>query len=350
MLAERFTGKNITLPILGNLLIETEENRLFITATNLEYAAHLSCAGKGTGKGKISVPAKILSTLIQSIKEDKMDLEGLQGNLVVSTESRRTKINGVPADDFPLLPKIKKQTGFKLDLSFLKGGLAKVLPAVATSEFKPELTGVLLHASGQELKLAATDTFRLAEQKMEISNLEGKEGARFILPRAVAQEMARIPTEGEARIILGDNQILIEADGIRIYSRLIDGSFPDYTGIIPKDFGAKSFVAHGDFTGAIRSASIFASKIQEVTLSFHEKDLEVLSQNPEIGEQKILLPASSTGEEIEVSFNYRYLLDGLGVLDEEEVFLGCNKENQPSLLRNKSDGSFFYILMPIRLT
>lgn len=349
-IAERFTAKNITLPILGNILLETTDNSLTVTGTNLEHAVQISVPGKGQ-IGRLAVPGKILSALLQSLRDEKITIEERQGNLLVKTDTRDTRINGMPSDDFPLLPKIKKTATIPVDAFLLRQGLEHILPAVSTSEFKPELAGVYFHASGKSLRLTATDTFRLAEKKMELSEKIDGDKLSFILPNRVAQELTRVLSEGdeEVRLHYGDNQILIEYAGIKIISRLVEGNFPEYTAIIPQHFDTTSHIQKNELIAAVRSSSIFSSKIQEVTLQFGKKQLEINSANQDIGENKTILPAPSTGKELKVSFNYRYLLDGVNAVDEDELFFGVN-ENAAALIKNKADASFAYVLMPIRLT
>lgn len=349
-LAERFTGKNVTLPILGNVLLEAEENVLYITATNLEYAIRIKVPGKITRSGKVSVSAKIINSLVQSTRAEKIDLEEKQGNLFIKTDTRDVRINGVPADDFPLLPKIKKTAGFSLENFFLTDGLTKVLPAVSLSEFKPELNGVLFKTSGKFLHLAATDTFRLAEKVLELTEKSEDGGVIFILPQRIAQELARLPAKDEIRVSLGDNQALFETENIKIISRLIEGNFPEYSGIIPQNFEITCFLNKNELIEAIRASSIFVSKLQEVKINLSGQALEITSSNPEVGEYKNKLGVQASGKGVNLSFNFRYLLDGLNSLDGEEIFLGLNSENAPTLVRNKEDGSFKYVLMPIRVS
>lgn len=347
--AERFTGKNLTLPILGNVLLEVKGNEMSVTATNLEYGVEIKVPGRGIKDGKVSVPAKILNSFFQSLKSsEKIEFEEKQNNLYVRSSQRDTRVNGMNHEDFPLIPKIKKTISVAIETKPLKDGLEKVLPAVSSSEFKPELTGVYLQVLPREVRLAATDTFRLAEK---IFSFKGKEGESFsfILPQRVALELSRIISQVErVEVATGDNQAIFEGDGFKIVSRVIEGTFPEYSGIIPKNFETTSFVGREELMGAVRSASIFSSKIQEVTFVFEGNEAEISSSNTEVGELKAKIPVASTGKDLSVSFNYRYLLDGLSALDEEDVFVGLNGEAAPSLLRNKSDGSFQYILMPIR--
>lgn len=349
--AERFIGKNITLPILANILFEAQENNiLVITATNLEYAVQVTIPGKTEKKGMVTVPAKILSSLLQNTIEEKIDIEVNQQNLFVHTDTKDTRINGMNPDDFPLIPKIKKNHTFKIVSTNLKDSIERVIPAVSTSEFKPELTGVFFSLTQTTLKVVATDTFRLAERTLPFDK-KISENVSFILPHRVSLELAKIiPENQEVTISLGENQIMFEMENLRVISRLIEGNFPDYNGVIPKQFEVSSFARRDSVVRAVRSSSIFASKIQEVTFFFKESNLEISSANSEVGEYKTKIPMPFTGGGISVSFNYRYLLDGLSSLDEDEIYLGVNGETAPSVFRNKSDSSFLYVLMPIRLS
>lgn len=349
--AERFTGKNITLPVLANVLIEVDHNTLSLTATNLESAIRLSLAGVATHTGSVCVPAKVLSSFIQSVGDDKIHLDEKQGSLVIKTDSRDTRINGVSADDFPLIPKIKKSHSISLSCSLLCQGLDRVLPAVSTSEFKPELCGVFVNVSPTSMRLAATDTFRLAEKTISFESKKQIEPFSFIMPHRISQEIARVLNGGEeVTISIGENQMLLETDGCMIISRLTEGNFPEYMGIIPKNFETSCFVSKNEFAGAVRASSIFASKLQEVTTGVKNRQLEITSLNQDVGEYKNTIPCAPSGKDIMIGFNYRYLLDGLQSATEDEIFFGLNGEQSPSLIKNKSDSSFVYVVMPIRLS
>lgn len=351
-IAERFTGKNITLPILSNILIESKNNLILVTATNLEYALQILVPGKIYREGKISVPAKILSQLLQLIKNKRLECEARQENLIINTDTQNVCINGTKTEDFPLIPKLNVTSSFLVDPKLLQDNLIKIMPAVSTSEFKPELSGVFFRVSLNSLELAATDTFRLTESKITISKKREGDSFSFILPHRVSQEIARIFGEKneDVKISIGDNQVVFEIEGIKVLSRLIDGNFPEYSSIIPKQFSVTAFLNRQEFIDAVKSSSIFASRIQGVNIHFYDKVLEISSTNPDIGENKIKIPVSYTGGKVQLNFNYRYLLDGINSLSEEELFIGVNDETKPSLIHDKSDNSFKYILMPIRLS
>ncbi len=349
--AERFTGKNMSLPVLSSVLLETNDDSLLVSATNLEYGMQGTVPGKVFSKGRVSLPAKIISSLVQSIKDEKIDIEEKQGNVFIKTASRDIRINGTATEDFPILPKIKKTTSFSVEGSELRHGLESVLPASSTSEFKPELAGVFFKMAGRSLHMVATDTFRLARKIIGLEEKVEGESVSFILPYRLGQELTRVFGEDEeARISLGENQVVFETKRLKIISRLVEGNFPEYSNIIPKDFETTSHISRQEFTDAIRAASLFSSKLQDVGLRFHGQKLDVTSQNQEIGEYKTSLEVATSGKDIAASFNNHYILDGLSALEDEECFFGLNESNRPSLVRDKSDESFIYVVMPIHLT
>ena len=351
-IAERFTGKNVALPVLGHVLLAAEDNSLIVTGTNLEHAVQFRVPARVARPGQISVPAKVFSSLLQSLGDEKVEAEGERGNLHIRTQSRESRLNGANPDDFPIIPKIKKTEVFSAEAAQLARSLSKTLPAVSTSEFKPELSGVFFKAGKDTLTLCATDTFRLAECAVPLAKDHAGPHTPFIVPHRAAQELARIleGEEGDVSLILGDNQLLAETGRGKVISRLIDGNFPDYKAIIPTHFTTSVHLERDDIIRGVRTSSIFASKLAEVTLRFGQKQVQIAAANPEIGEYRTEHAAALNGKEIAMSFNWRYFLDGIQALEDEEIFFGCNQESSPALLRNKSHTSFSYVVMPIRLT
>ena len=348
-IAERFVGKNSALPVLGGVLLEVANNLLVVTATNLEHAIQIQVRGNPERDGKISVPARLVSSLIQSTKEETIELEAVKDQLIVKTGARKTRINTFPVEEFPLIPKVKKTHEATVENSLFSAALERVLPAVSASGFKPELSGVYVQVFPKEVRLAATDTARLAESVLPVAK-SPDESFSFILPHRIGQEISRLRSEGDITITFGDNQVLFSLDGIEITSRIIDGAFPEYRAVIPTQFETSSFDSRTELMDAVRVAGLFASKLQDVTLSFADSKLTATSTNVEVGENTAMLPAECSGKEAEIRFNYRYLLDGLATLAEDQIFIGCNKETSPALFRDKSDTSFVYILMPLRLS
>ncbi|OGZ95891.1 MAG: DNA polymerase III subunit beta [Candidatus Sungbacteria bacterium RIFCSPHIGHO2_01_FULL_50_25] len=351
-LAERFTGKNINLPIVSTLLLEAQENTLCITATNLEYAFQISVPAQVSSRGVISVPARILQQFIQSIKEKEVHLEEKNKNLIIKTAVRDGKINGLDPDDFPIIPKIKKTEQYYIQSADFSAALERVIPAISFSEFKPELNGVFLRLSKNEYIVAATDTFRLAEKKVKTEPQQEETTKNCTLPTKISQELSKIFSSEDVKLTLsfGENQVEIKNENIKVLSRLIDGAFPEYNAIIPKTFSTSLFIPKEELINAVRSSSIFSSKLQDVHLSFSQKKLEVTSQNSELGASTAAIPTTINGKPLTMQFNHRFLLDGVSGVDEDELFFGANDPNTPALIKNKNDASFTYVVMPIRQT
>ena len=350
--AERFTGKNINLPVLGSILLEAGDQGIVLTATNLESAFHASVPAKVQSKGNVSVPAKTLYQYIQSVQEDMIELEEKNKNLVVKTQSREGKINGFNPEDFPIIPKIKKTHAFSVPIHELTPALEKVISSASLSEFKPELNGVFFKVSQTEYVIAATDTFRLAEKRIKHSGAKDGEMISFILPTKIAQEITRVfgSDSKDIQFSIGENQIEITNGGVKIFSRLIEGVFPEYSAIVPKTFGTSLYIPKQEFIQTIRSSSIFSSKLQDVKIDISQKKLEVSSENTEVGLAHASIPVESTGKTVSIHFNHRFLMDGMVGITEEDFFFGANDASTPALIRNKRDGSFTYVIMPIRLT
>lgn len=349
--AERFVGKNVTLPVLGNILMEADDSGVVVTATNLEHALEIRVPCQVHKSGKVTVPARVMSSLVSAISEEKVDLEVKQGSLVMSSDMRQSRVNGIPPDDFPLIPKIKNKVSFSVPADILSRSLARILPAVSSSDFKPELCGAFMNAQQSTLTIAATDTFRLAEEQLVIAK-GPTPPVSCIVPHRTVQEAARIfgdYGDESVEVSVGENQILARVGPVRITSRLIEGAFPEYRAIIPTQFGISVFMAREEFLSAVRSSGIFVSKLQEVTLNFSRGIVEVASANPEVGEYRTKIKINFSGQDTRISFNYRYLLDGIQAMDEEEIFFGCTDASAPALMRNKSRAAFAYVVMPIRL-
>jgi DNA polymerase-3 subunit beta len=351
-IAERFCGKNISLPALSHVLVEASDGVVVVTGTNLEHAVEWRVPARVARKGRVCLPAKVLSSILQSFGDEKVEAEDERGNLRLKTSSRDGRVNGMSPDDFPLVPKIKKTAAFSVDAGVVSAAIARVLPAVSRSEFKPELSGIMMRAAGDTLTMAATDTFRLAESVVSLKRSVAGDDIACIVPERTAQEITRTFDQdaGVVEIAVGENQLLAETADGRIVSRLIEGSFPDYRAIIPTGFTTSAYIKKNELIAAIRSASIFASKLQEATVRFSAQGLEVVSANPDIGDYRVTVPAAFEGNEVAISFNWRYLLDGVQSLEDEDVFFGCTRESSPALLRNKSHQRFSYVVMPIRAT
>ncbi|MEK7077400.1 MAG: DNA polymerase III subunit beta, partial [Patescibacteria group bacterium] len=345
-----------SLPILKNVFLEARDNQIVLTTTNLEIAARATVQGKVLEVGKVTVPISSLSAIINALQTERLNLEKKGNNLEIQADNYRAPLQGLPPDEFPIIPKIhdtKERIEIKAEI--LKDALSQVLVATQPTELRPELNSVLLDFSIDTLRFVATDSFRLAEKTLGDKEYEaaGAEGFRALIPLKTAHEVSRILADDETVTISRDeNQILFKTPAFELISRVIDGNFPDYTAIIPKKFGAEIVLSRQELAGALKLASVFGSRTSEVKISASEnkRGIEISSAEQGVGENSYVLPAKIQGTLKETAFNWRYLLDALKTQKTEEVFFGVNEGGEPALLRAPKDGSYLYIVKPILKT
>jgi DNA polymerase III subunit beta len=351
--------KSVNLPILSNVLLRAGEQKVEIIATNLELAIVATVRAKVEVAGDFTVPARTLSDFINLLSDEKIELEQKENELVVSCGKSATKIKGMPADEYPVIPTAGDGQGFLISAEELRGGLNKVNIAAARNDIRPELSGVLfgfnLEDSG-DLVLAATDSYRLAEKKIKI--IQGKESFRVIVPGRAAQEISHIlaaPNELEAeknaRVIVSDNQIAINYNNVQLISRLVEGQYPDYTQIIPKDFKTSIAFSIAKMAKEIKAASIFTTVgVNAVAFDVDPAvgEVKIASTSTQTGEYRSGLDVEIKGEKNAILLNHRYLLDGLNTLDQDAGELKIINGDSPCVLRGAGDESYLYIVMPIR--
>ncbi len=347
-LVQNIVGKNLTLPILNNLLLQTENGKLKISATNLEIGINAWTAGKIEKEGAITCPAKIFYNFVNNLPNKKIEISAKDNNLIIKCENYKANLKGLPADDFPIIPKIKDTPLFEIESDKFKEALTQVVGMAALSESRPEISGILLKIEKNNLILAATDSFRLAEKTINDLMLNKKEQS-LIIPQRTILELIRI-LEGKEnlKVVLGNNQILFETSGTQLISRIIDGQYPDYQQIIPKNFATQVIIKKEEFLNSVRLASFFSSKINDIKLVFNSGKMEIISQSPDLGENRSLLTPNIKGKDLEISFNYKYILDGLNNIFSSDIFLGFNSSDQPMIMRSVEKNDYLYVVMPIK--
>ncbi len=364
---ERVVGKQATLPILSNFLLETEKGRLKISATNLEIGVIVSIGAKIEKDGKIAVPAKILSNFIYNLPTgDIIELEVIDQHLRVISTSYQIRIKALDGKDFPIIPQFKKEYQYLLPAQQVKEALSRLLFCVSLNEARLELTGACVSISANLMKIATTDSFRLAEEVLVLGNQEMVPGQNIdeiqsiIIPNGVLQELVRIirPESIELKMALDENQLFFEVDGVEVISRVINGKYPDYQQIVPKEFSLEVIFEKSLFLRALKIAGSLSSYTSgEIALVFNtqEKSCTFLSKSQEIGENKTVLPVKYVqGEQVlTILFNPRYILEGINALQGEKILFCANSGATPAALRmvddeEKSIDTYLYLMMPIR--
>jgi DNA polymerase-3 subunit beta len=359
-IVEKIVGKNLSLPILDNVLINTEDSFLSLSSTDLETAIKLWILTKIVKKGKVVIPAKIFSSFVSLLPNEKITLEEKNQGLYIECKSFKNQLQGFNTDEFPLIPEFENLDFLEVDNNKLCQGLSQIVDIASPSQSRPEISGIYFVFSKNLIKIVATDSFRLAEKTITLET-PIKKDVSFILPPKPAREIINIldGKVGKVKIFFSPNQTMFELPmqesphpQVQITSRLIEGEYPNYEEIIPKKFKTHITVKRDEFLNQIKAASIFSGKINEVKISVkpEEKEVQIFAKDPDIGESQSSIIAKIDGEVIEVSFNHKFLLDGLANIKSSEVIFDMSKEEGACVLRPVGDTSYIYVVMPIKST
>lgn len=366
---ERATGKQSTLPILSNFLLQGGNGQVKLSATNLEIGVVSFIRAKVDGEGELAVPVKVVNNFIHNLPSgDVVSIETDGNALSIMSDGYSMRVRGLDSKDFPIIPEKKGEYFLSIPAAELKSALVRLFPCVSVNESRLELTGINFLFLERSIALAATDSFRLGEQIIALSEENISQGYKsfignttsIILPQGTLQEVARIisPETKEVKAVFEENQAFFEIDGVSVVSRIINGKYPDYKQILPKDFSYRILLNRDEMLRAVRMASAFSSQMSgEMTISIlpDKGECIISSRSSEIGENKTVLKGEiSGGEAMEIVFNPRYILDGLNVSETEKIAFLANTPSTPSAFcmiddgTGKTNDTFLYIAMPVR--
>ena len=359
----RAVATRSTLPVLSNILLETDDSQLKLSATNLEMGVSCWIGSRVEDPGAITVPARLLSDFVNSLPVGavEMELEERSQTLHVRSDRFQAEIKGIDAADFPILPTVEQGTRFTLDPAGLREMITQVTISAASDESRPILTGILtqIDPDAGRLTLAAADGFRLSVREADLqAPLEGK--INVIIPARALTEVSRIAVDEEQPIEVAitesRNQILFRLSHVHIVSQLIDGNFPDYERIIPARHTTRAVVNAKAMHGAVRIASFFARDAANVVRldlrpggELEPGVVVVSAQAAEVGGNQGEIEASIEGGGLEIAFNAKYLLDLLGVIGSDQIALELTTPSSPGLFRPVGDAPFIHVIMPMHI-
>jgi DNA polymerase-3 subunit beta len=337
-----------TLPILANVMIKTVGTRVTIAATNLDIAITHYIGSKVSDEGSITVPARLMQDFVSSLPNGVINLELEDYKLHITTDQYKSTINGIAADEFPVMPAISKGESWVIPAKILKKGLQQVLVAASNDEARPVLTGVYFYTIDGKLTIATTDSYRLAEKELMKSSKEIK----LLIPANALQDLLRIigDDDEEVEVTHDDQQVLFKVGDVELVARLIEGNYPDYRKLIPQKFAVQATLQRTDFVNITKVSSLFARESAgSVTLLVEgeNKQVSIRSIASQLGENTATATAKVTGEG-DITLNSRYLLDALGALSSDEVTLGFNGKLEACVLRAADDLTYTHIIMPLK--
>jgi DNA polymerase-3 subunit beta len=344
-----------TLPILSNVLLRAEKDRVEFTATDLDVTISCSVEAKVKKPGATTVPVKKLFGITRELNGSEIEIEVDDKNVSsVRCGASFYKIHGLGADEFPPLPKFKDDKKVSLPQETVKAMMRKTSFAVSSDESRYVLNGIFISLKDHKMTLVATDGRRLAlvDEEVDISE---KSSGDFIVPAKAVGELNRLMQDkGDVEIKFGENQASFEMKddkgfSVLLITKLIEGNYPNYRQVIPAETKERIPLVREEFLQALRRAEIMTSeKANSVKLTFGKNNLAITANSPEVGEARETLAVNYKGKEMAVAFNPRYLIDALAALTEDEVFFELIDELSPGVL--KINGPFLYVVMPMRLS
>lgn len=346
---ERITGKNLTLPVLNSILLVASSKSLKLRATNLSLGVEIEIPAKVEKDGIIAVSGSVLSGIFSNVfQNENVFLEDIGGNLLIKTKKSQIKLKCQPHDDFPTIPKVAG-TIFEIESKKLTDGIKSVYYSSSPSDIKPEISSVFIYSNEDNLVFVSTDSFRLAEKKIKVKKFEEILG--ILIPFKNVSEILRVFGEftGVIEVCFNKNLISFSTENIYLTSRVIDGVFPDYRQIIPKNSETNATVLKQDLLNALKLSNIFSDKLNQVNLKIapKEKVFELSSANNDIGENKTYLDAALEGESVLLSFNYKYFLDCFQSISTDSVSIKLSGASRPIVISPVNDSSFTYLIMPM---
>ena len=347
---QKVSAKNLSLPILENVLITAKENILILRSTNLHVGVEISVPVKIKKEGEIAVKLDIFAQIINSLAgEHNVHLELIENTLHISTEKSQMEIKLFPHEDFPTLPRVEDAVEIELPIETLINGVKSVVYSASMSDIKPEISSVYVYSENNEIVFVATDSFRLAEKRIVVEGVSSIPG--IIVPVKNIQECIKIFTgvTETTKLFLGKNLLSIQSDNIYFTSRIVDGNYPDYKQIIPKESKTDVVVLKDELIQSLRLVNVFSDNFNQILLKTNSEkgQIDIHSRNTDVGENNTSIDAAITGEGIEMYLNHKYLSDAFPALASDSITFSFTEKNKPCIIRAVGESSFLYLIMPM---
>lgn len=347
-LVARVASTRGTLPILSNVLLKIDDNRLNVSATNLDIAISCELGAQVQTEGSLTVPARLLQDFVNSLPAGVIELEQEEQRLKITTNSYKSVINGVAADEFPVMPAIESGTSWKIGGPLLKKALQQVLIAASGDESRPVLTGIYFHTVDGVLYAAATDSYRLAEKRL----MKLEDEVQLLIPATALHDVLRIINdfEGDITVVHDDQQVQFRAGDVELVARLIEGNYPDYRKLVPASFATTAIMPRADLVSTTKVSSLFARESAgSIVISVDEpsESIWIHAVASQLGENNATLKVNAKGSG-SITLNSRYLLDGLQAMDAKTIQLGFNGKLEAVMLTDVDTDDYLHIIMPLK--
>jgi len=352
--ASHFITTKAQLPVLGNILFKTNRSKLVISSTNLEISTSIAIGAKIEEEGEITVPGKIITEIVSNLPSETISLDASAEQLKISCGNFKSTIAGMNASDFPSVVQNISSKGLVLvEAEKLYEALGQVLFAASSDETRPILTGVLfVFGKSGKVTIVATDGFRLSQKKLVLDG--GFEDIqKLILPKSVLNELQRLSSEEDnlgLNFKKSENQVVFEVGDTILSSRILEGEFPNFERIIPKNSTVTVSVDKEEMLRAVKLSSVFARESSNIVkIKISQGSLEFLAESQTLGKQNTKIDAKVEGEDLDIAFNYRFMDEFLRAIKGEDIKMEFSNSNAPGLFLDPSDNDFLHLIMPVKI-
>ncbi len=349
----RAASTRSAIQTLAGVLIKLEDGRAELQATDTDLGIRAGFEANIAAEGSVVVPGRLLLDVARSLPKADLSLEyrPSEQDVEVISGSAKFHLRTLPLEDFPKLPEPDSAAALAVPAQAFVETIGRVARSASRDETRPHLTGVLVTADGADLRMVATDSYRLSVKETKLDPpLDGSLEAN--VPARTLQELSRVvATDGDEQISVTalENQVVFSAGDVVLSSRLVDGRFPNYQQLLPEAYEHELRIERGELVEVVRRISLLAQKNAPLRLAFSEGALEISAQTPDVGEASESLPVPFAGEPLEIGFNPEFFRDGLESAETEELVLKLISPLRPGLIQSGDDGGFIYLVMPIRL-
>jgi DNA polymerase III subunit beta len=352
-IAVRGVSTRSAIQTLSGVMLRAENGEIELQATDMEMGIRVGVAATDADDGTVVLPGRLLLDVVRALPHDELSLEyrSTQQDVELVSGSARFHLRTLPSEDFPKLPEPQPEGALTVPSGAFVDTIARVARAASRDETRPHLTGVLVSASERELRMVATDSYRLSVKETTLEEpLDGSLEAN--VPARTLQELGRIAQGGGSETIgvtALENQVVFTVDDVVLSSRLVEGRFPNYQQLLPESYEHELRIERGELLEVVRRISLLAQKNAPLRLRFSDGALDVSAQTPDVGEASESLPVPFKGETLEIGFNPDFFREGLESAESDDLVLKLISPLRPGLIQSGDDGGFLYLVMPIRL-
>lgn len=359
-IVSRFTSPKAQLPILGNILFKVTKSKVFLSSTNLEVSASVSMGAKIEEEGEISIPSKVFSELVLNLPKETVEFASDKEQIKIKTVGFTSTLLGMNSTDFPkIVNSVSLDDSIEISRELIAESLNQVIFATSTDETRPILTGVLFLFDKDKLSLVATDGFRLSRKIIDFkSNSKKKIDSKIVIPKGILNEIGRSLGKSENVLISyqeSEKQIVVGADSVVLTSRLLEGEYPDFEKILPKNSTLEVRVDKEEFLRAVKLASIFARESANVVkIKILKDSVSVTAESSQSGNQETVVEAKienleSSREQFETSYNYKFLEDFIHSVKGEEIKMEFTTSDKAGVFTDPKDPNYLHLIMPVRV-